>query len=95
MNRNSFFRTEMAKFERQLINEALEANGWNRTKTAQNLGISYRGLLYRIERMGLFSPNERARIERNARHLGIPTAATSTGDGGPGPGSHSLNAHAS
>lgn len=94
MNSESLYRTELKKFERQLISAALESHQWNRAQTARYLGMSYRGLLYRIEKLGLFSPNERARIERNAERFGITTAATSTGDGGPA-GRDALNSRAS
>jgi two-component system, NtrC family, response regulator AtoC len=35
--------------EVQMIQSALEANGWNRRRAAQNLNISYRALLYKIQ----------------------------------------------
>ena len=37
-------RTEM-----RMIQEALDASGWNRRRAAQNLNISYRALLYKIQ----------------------------------------------
>jgi DNA-binding NtrC family response regulator len=39
--------------ERQAIEEALRANGGNRTKTAQQLGISLRTLQYRLKEYGV------------------------------------------
>jgi two-component system, NtrC family, response regulator AtoC len=39
--------------ERQIILNVLEANKWNRTKTARSLNISYRALLYKIKEAGL------------------------------------------
>jgi two-component system response regulator AtoC len=42
--------------ERQLIAEALQAAGWNRTRAAQLLGISKETLRYRIERYQLRPP---------------------------------------
>lgn len=36
--------------EAQMIQEALEVFGWNRRRAAQYLNISYRGLLYKIQR---------------------------------------------
>ena len=41
--------------ERNVILEALRANRWNRTKTAQELKISYRTLLYKIRQAGFVS----------------------------------------
>jgi DNA-binding NtrC family response regulator len=35
--------------EARMIQEALEASGWNRRRAAQHLSISYRGLLYKIQ----------------------------------------------
>lgn len=35
--------------ESQMIQEALEASGWNRRRAAQHLNISYRALLYKIQ----------------------------------------------
>lgn len=35
--------------EVQMIHAALEAAGWNRRRVAQNLGISYRALLYKMQ----------------------------------------------
>jgi two-component system response regulator AtoC len=39
--------------ERDAIRKVLEQNGWNRARTARALNISYRGLLYKIKRVGL------------------------------------------
>lgn len=39
--------------ERDAIRKVLEQNGWNRVRTARALNISYRGLLYKIKRVGL------------------------------------------
>lgn len=41
--------------ERSVILEALRANQWNRRKTAQELKISYRTLIYKIQDAGLVS----------------------------------------
>jgi two-component system, NtrC family, response regulator AtoC len=41
--------------ERNVILEALRANQWNRRKTAQELKISYRALIYKIQDAGLVS----------------------------------------
>jgi len=39
--------------ERQAIEEALAATGGNQTHAAARLGISRRGLIYKMERYGL------------------------------------------
>ena len=39
--------------ERKIIMSVLEANRWNRKRTASALKISYRALLYKIRRAGL------------------------------------------
>jgi two-component system response regulator AtoC len=39
--------------EREAITRVLEQNGWNRTRTAKAFKISYRGLLYKMKRVGL------------------------------------------
>lgn len=41
--------------ERELIQRTLEANQWNRRKTAQQLHISYRALLYKMQDAGFLS----------------------------------------
>jgi two-component system response regulator AtoC len=41
------------ELEHKIILSVLEANHWNRKKTAIDLRISYRGLLYKIRRAGL------------------------------------------
>lgn len=45
--------------ERKIIQRALEANGWNRRKTARQLQISYRTLLYKLKDAGI-SPSTSA-----------------------------------
>ena len=44
--------------ERRVILEALQANQWNRRRTAQALKISYRALIYKIRHAGLASRGE-------------------------------------
>ena len=39
--------------ERQLILQALEETRWNRTAAAQRLGLSFRSMRYRMEKLGL------------------------------------------
>jgi two-component system response regulator PilR (NtrC family) len=43
----------LAEVERQAITQALEATRWNRTAAAKRLGISFRALRYRLEKLGL------------------------------------------
>jgi len=45
----------MKEMERNVILETLRANKWNRRKTAQELKISYRALIYKIRDAGLIS----------------------------------------
>jgi two-component system, NtrC family, response regulator AtoC len=47
--------------ERNVILETLRANQWNRRKTAQDLKISYRALIYKIQDEGLVSRRSSAR----------------------------------
>ena len=46
-------RRATADLERRLIEEALQANNWNRKATARVLNISYRSLFYKIRSAGL------------------------------------------
>ena len=43
----------LADVERQIIEQALESTRWNRTAAARALGISFRALRYRLEKLGL------------------------------------------
>ncbi len=43
----------LAEVEREAILTALEQNRWNRTAAAKALGISFRALRYRLEKLGL------------------------------------------
>jgi two-component system response regulator PilR (NtrC family) len=43
----------LADVEKQAIVQALEATRWNRTAAAKKLGISFRALRYRLEKLGL------------------------------------------
>lgn len=49
----SFLQQSVDDFERNYIQRELERNHWNRSQTARDLGISYRGLLYKIDRFHL------------------------------------------
>jgi len=44
--------------ERQIILKVLQANGWNRQKTAKWLSISYRSLLYKLSDFGAAQDNQ-------------------------------------
>ena len=52
-NSQATFYQLMAHAERGFIELALAAAGWNRKAAARELGISYRTLLYKIERLGI------------------------------------------
>jgi two-component system response regulator PilR (NtrC family) len=43
----------LEQIERQLINDALEANRWNKTAAAKDLGITFRALRYRLKKLDL------------------------------------------
>ena len=45
--------THLEEIERQLITQALDENKWNRTAAAKQLGISFRALRYKLEKLGL------------------------------------------
>lgn len=45
--------TYLESIERGIITRALEANRWNKTATAQKLGISFRQLRYRLKKLGM------------------------------------------
>jgi two-component system response regulator AtoC len=53
-------RQAVHELERKIILSVLEANRWNRKRTASALKISYRALLYKIRRAGL--PPKRALV---------------------------------
>jgi two-component system response regulator AtoC len=48
------------EMERNIILETLQANRWNRRKTAEALKISYRALIYKIRDAGLQERNAKA-----------------------------------
>jgi len=56
--------------ERKIILSVLEANRWNRKRTASALKISYRALLYKIHRAGL--PRKRG-MHLPSAEIGRPT----------------------
>ena len=62
------------EMERKVILEALRANQWNRRKTAQELKISYRALIYKIRDAGLASRRSSTHntAEPDKEHHAIP-----------------------
>jgi DNA-binding NtrC family response regulator len=54
-----FYRV-LGEFERAYLQKELERNQWNRARTARDLGISYRTLLYKIEHFDLTPPDREA-----------------------------------
>ena len=52
--------------ERDLILKVLQANHWNRRKTAQVLAISYRALIYKIREAGLSQRHNRKGVTPGA-----------------------------
>jgi len=54
------------EMERNVILETLRANQWNRRRTAQELKISYRALIYKIQDAGLVSRRAGARSGNNS-----------------------------
>jgi DNA-binding NtrC family response regulator len=46
----------LARFEREILLEALAASGWNQTHSARRLGITRRSLKLRMNRLGLGAP---------------------------------------
>jgi DNA-binding NtrC family response regulator len=56
MQRSSLFRMNVLEFERRYLLGELTRHHWNRTKTARELGLSYRSLLYKIAQHRLSPP---------------------------------------
>jgi two-component system, NtrC family, response regulator AtoC len=52
------------RMERELILRVLQANHWNRRKTAEALKISYRALLYKVRQAGLPAKRPRRKPEQ-------------------------------
>ena len=48
----------MEQFERGYLLKELQRHGWNRAQTARDLGIGYRTINYKIERLGLVAPDK-------------------------------------
>jgi two-component system response regulator AtoC len=51
-------RRAVRQVERQVIEKALHATGWNRKRAAKILRISYRAFLYKLEEAGICCPSE-------------------------------------
>jgi two-component system response regulator PilR (NtrC family) len=51
--KQSSLETYLEDIERQAILNALETNRWNKTATAQQLGMSFRSLRYRLKKLNL------------------------------------------
>lgn len=45
--------TELRTAERAAIEQALQASKWNRTKAAKALGITYRAMRYKMQKLGI------------------------------------------
>lgn len=58
MARTSLYSLCVAEFQRSYLLKELNLHGWNRHRTALELGISYRGLLYKIKNLGLTPPEK-------------------------------------
>lgn len=56
MRRPSLLRQDVEAYERNYLLAALELRSWNRAQTARDLGISYRTINYKIERLNLSPP---------------------------------------
>ena len=61
--------------ERQIILKVLEANGWNRRKTAKWLNISYRSLLYKLQDTESDTPSKKMPRPKKQASMTIPNKA--------------------
>lgn len=71
----SMAKDAIKEMERNVILETLRANRWNRRKTAQDLKISYRALIYKIRDAGLISRHaaaRRATVGSGVQNQGAP-----------------------
>jgi len=57
MKKASYLRIQLDSYERMVLRAVLETHNWNRKQSAKYLGISYRTLLYKIEKFQLAPPN--------------------------------------
>ena len=59
--------------ERQIILKVLQANSWNRQKTAKWLQISYRSLLYKLSEVGMPGvPSRPIRVPQLTKRDAVP-----------------------
>lgn len=65
------------RMEHDVILKVLQANHWNRRKTAEVLKISYRALLYKVRQAGLPSKHPQRRIPAGAEESARPSSAGS------------------
>jgi len=47
---------DLEAVEKEILEQALEKNGWNQTRAARYLNISRKTLIYRMEKFGLGTP---------------------------------------
>jgi two-component system response regulator AtoC len=60
------------ELSREVILNALQANRWNRSRTAQALKISYRSLLYKIREASLSPKRPRSHVDGSSRAAATP-----------------------
>jgi DNA-binding NtrC family response regulator len=72
----SIVRDVKDRTEAQMIQEALDASGWNRRNAAQDLNISYRALLYKIQQHRLTPRMPRALSDAFQASYGVQGDAT-------------------
>lgn len=68
MKRTSLLALAVEEFERRYLRVELIRHGWNRKRTALDLGISYRGLHYKIQKYQL-KPEGRRDSDRETETL--------------------------
>jgi two-component system, NtrC family, response regulator AtoC len=71
----SIMRDMKDRTEAQLIQDALEASGWNRRHAAKSLNISYRGLLYKIQQHRLVPKMSKRLTESPRRSYSVRGSA--------------------
>jgi two-component system response regulator AtoC len=60
------------RMEHDVILKVLQANHWNRRKTAEVLKISYRALLYKVRQAGLPAKRPKQKSDGDANASGAP-----------------------
>jgi len=65
------------RMEHDLILKVLQANRWNRRKTAEVLKISYRALLYKVRQAGLPARRPNRKAEPEAQGISQPSSQAS------------------